>query len=245
MKIRLFNNLYFSLGSKKTPKCSAVIVAAGRGERMGRDKVLMELHGKTVLERAIEPFETCTLIDEIIVVTTNDKIEQVAGICHDRRFNKVRKVVSGGETREESSLAGVCETRRGARLIAIHDCARPLVSGRVIMDAILAAATERAAVPGIPCTDTMKPIDERYYVNGKINRDKVVRVQTPQVFEADIIKGALTDAVRKGIKLTDDSSAVERAGFRVKIVEGDVNNIKLTTREDILFAEAILKDREA
>lgn len=239
----LFNNLYFNFQSKTAPKCSAVIVAAGKGERFGADKTLIDLCGKSVLVRAIEAFQYCTLIDEIIVVTSQDKIERVADICRANRLDKVKKVVAGGETRTESSLAGVCETRKFAKLIAIHDCARPLVSGRVIMDAILAARKDKAAVPGIVSTDTLKSVDGRYYVNGKINRDSVVRIQTPQVFEADLIKGALTDAVRKGISLTDDSAAVERAGFKVKVSQGDLNNIKITTKDDVIIAEALLKAR--
>lgn len=240
---KLDKQLYFRFPSKKPPVCSAVIVAAGKGERMQQDKTIMDLCGKPVIVRAIEPFQTSTLIDEIIVVTSSDKIEMIADICRKYRLDKVKKVISGGATRTESSLAGVCETRKGAKLIAIHDCARPLVTGRVIMDTVIAAANELAAIPGIPSTDTLKKINARYYINGKINRDEVVRVQTPQVFDADLIKGALTDAVRKRVNLTDDSSAVERAGFKVKVVEGDRHNIKLTTKEDVIYAETIIRER--
>lgn len=226
--------------SKKITKCSAVIVAAGNSQRMGEDKTLMLLCGKPVIVRTIEIFQKCSLVDEVIVVTQANKIEYIADLCKSSHLDKVSKVICGGSTRAESSLAGVCEVKKNAKLIAIHDCARPLASGLLVAECIMAAKNEKAVIPAIMSTDTLKHINSNFYVNGRINRDEVVRVQTPQVFDADIIKGALTDAIKKKIPITDDSSAVERLGFKVKVINGESNNIKLTTMEDLLIAETII-----
>ncbi|MBP3210139.1 MAG: 2-C-methyl-D-erythritol 4-phosphate cytidylyltransferase, partial [Oscillospiraceae bacterium] len=124
---------------------------------------------------------------------------------------------------------------------AIHDGARPLITQKVITDALYAARDYHAAVPVIPSTDTLRMV-ENGFIGGDVDRDSVIRIQTPQIFDADLIKGALTYAVDKNVTVTDDSSAVRLTGFKIKTVEGDVNNIKLTTPEDVPVAEAILKE---
>lgn len=231
---------------KKTEQrntCSAVIVAAGNAQRMGADKVMLELGCMPVLARTLLAFQNCDKIDEIIVVTRMEKVEEVASLCKKYGVTKAGKVIRGGKTRMESALAGVSEVRSNAKLIAIHDGARPFVTDEVIRRTVDAAAAYMSAVPVIRSTDTLKTIDEDGLIIGSVDREHTVRVQTPQVFNADLIKGALTKAVSDGLTLTDDCSAIEIMGIKTHTVDGDEDNIKLTTPRDIQLGELILKTR--
>lgn len=228
---------------EETPHCSAVIVAAGSSQRMGSDKLLHNLGIMPVLARTLLVFQDCELVDEIVVVTRMEKLEEVAELCKKYHIEKASKVICGGATRMESALAGVSEVKKKAKLIAIHDGARPLVSVELIENTVRAAAKYKAAVPAIKSVDTLKLAEDGETVTGSLDRELVLRVQTPQVFDADLIKGALTFAAEKKLPLTDDCSAVELMGVKARIVPGEEDNIKLTTPRDMLFAAAILKDR--
>ena len=228
---------------EETPNCSAVIVAAGSSQRMGSDKLLHNLGIMPVLARTLLVFQDCELVDEIVVVTRMEKLEEVAELCKKYCIEKASKVICGGATRMESALAGVSEVKKKAKLIAIHDGARPLVSVELIENTVRAAAKYKAAVPAIKSVDTLKLAEDGETVTGSLDRELVLRVQTPQVFDADLIKGALTFAAEKKLPLTDDCSAVELMGVKARIVPGEEDNIKLTTPRDMLFAAAILKDR--
>ena len=228
---------------EETPHCSAVIVAAGSSQRMGSDKLLHNLGIMPVLARTLLAFQDCDLVDEIVVVTRMEKIMEVAGLCKKYRIEKASKVISGGATRMESALAGVSEVKSRAKLIAIHDGARPLVSVELIERTIRAAAQYKAAVPAVKSVDSLKLVDDKDTVTGSVDREQVLRVQTPQVFEADLIKGALSYAAGNKLPLTDDCSAAELMGIKAHVVPGEEDNIKLTTPRDMLFAAAILKDR--
>lgn len=230
---------------EKDPRCSAVIVAAGSSERMGSDKLTAQLGGMPVLARTLRAFEACPLVAEIVVVTRADRIEEIAELCRSYEISKVSKVLSGGATRVESALVGVSEVEPKLELIAVHDGARPLVTVELIERTIRAAQAYHAAVPVIPSTDTLKIVDARGFVAGTADRASTFRVQTPQVFKAEFIKGALTKAMEKELPLTDDCSAVEMMGVKTMTVPGDEDNIKLTTPRDMIVAEAILKAREA
>ena len=228
----------------KTPRCAAVIVAAGSSERMGSDKLTAQLGGMPVLARTLRAFENCAMITEIVVVTRADRIEEIAALCKEYGISKASKVLSGGATRVESALVGVSEVDPRRGLIAIHDGARPLVSCELIERTVLAAKEHYAAVPVIPSTDTLKAVDGKGFVIGTVDRASTFRVQTPQVFKADFIKGALTEAMKRGLPVTDDCSAMELMGIKTHTVEGDEDNIKLTTPRDMILAEALLKARE-
>ena len=223
--------------------CTAVIVAAGSSQRMGSDKIFAALGGWPVLVRTIRAFEEAELVDEIIVVTREEKLQMVADLVKKYELGKVRKVIIGGKTRVESCLAGVSEADHRAELIAIHDGARPLVSQPVIRSTIRAAEEYYAAVPVVRSTDTLKLLDKDGVVAGSVDRETIFRVQTPQVFRADLIKGALTEAMKRNLPITDDCSAMELMNIKTHTVEGDEDNIKLTTPRDMVIAEAILRDR--
>ena len=184
-----------------TPHCAVVIVAAGSSLRMGGDKLMMELCHVPVLARTLLAFQQSPLVDEIIVVTRMEKIMDVADICKKYGVTKAKKVIRGGTSRMESALAGVSELSCGTKLIAIHDGARPLVTQDVISRAVYAARDYLAAVPAIPSVDTLKNVEDERVI-ATLDRECIMRVQTPQVFDADLIKGALTVAAAKALRAT-------------------------------------------
>lgn len=228
---------------KSTPHCSAVIVAAGSSERMGMDKLMAELDSIPVIVRTLLAFQQSPLVDDIVVVTRMDKVSDMAELCRKYGISKAAKVISGGTTRMESALAGVSAVKCCSKLIAIHDGARPLVTVDLIERVVEAAAKHMSAVPVIDSTDTLKAVDDSGVILGTVDRAHTVRVQTPQVFDADLIKGALTKAVKDSLAVTDDCSAIEQMGIKTYTVKGDPNNIKLTEPDDMVLARSILADR--
>ncbi|MBR3473884.1 MAG: 2-C-methyl-D-erythritol 4-phosphate cytidylyltransferase [Oscillospiraceae bacterium] len=230
-------------GSGRRPFCSAVVLAAGGSVRMGSDKILARLGEIPVLARTLRPFQNSECIDEIVVVTSAEKLQEVTELCREYNIGKVSKVVTGGKTRAESALTGVSEVNSKAELIAVHDGARPLVTEDLIRRTVQAAAEYRAVVPAIRSTDTLKTAGADMAIVGTVDRETTWRIQTPQVFQAILIKGALTKAMKQGLPLTDDSSAMDVIGVKTYIVEGDEENIKLTKPLDLLLAAAILRDR--
>ncbi len=236
---------FLSKFRKKEPEriCTAVIVAAGSSARMGFDKLTAELAGEPVILRSIRAFQAAPCIQEIVVVTRDDLIGPVAALCKENGLDKVSKVIRGGATRTQSARLGTLEARRDANLIAIHDAARPLVPAEVIQAAVEQAGKNGAAAPSIPLKDTVKQV-QGGIVKTTLDRSLLQAVQTPQVFDADLIRAALQKALDDRADLTDDCMAVERLGMQVVLTPGSERNIKLTTPQDLTLAEAIL-DREA
>ncbi len=236
----------FSLFKKKKPeepKCSAVIVSAGLARRMGGiDKVLAPLGELPVLVHTLYAFQDCPVIDEIIVVAREDLVVEVGRLCREFNLNKVRKVIVGGQERIHSVQSGLGEVDPEADLIAIHDGARPLVPQEVIRDTVTRAALTGAAAPAIPLTDTIKRTEDGLVVE-TVDRSQLWAVQTPQVFEAGLIKTATRKAIDDGELLTDDCGAVERLGMKVTLTSGSRENIKITTPLDLILGEAILQAR--
>lgn len=220
--------------------CGAVIVAAGNASRMGGiDKTVALLGGEPVILRTVRAFQECDIIKEIVIVTRQDLLSQVSEICHD--FDKVTAVVAGGDTRPGSVQNGIDALSAKCHLVAVQDGARPLVSGEVIDRTVRAAHTYGAAAPGIPVKDTIKVV-EGGLVSSTPERKLLRAIQTPQVFDLDLLRGALKKAMDEGAEITDDCSAVERLGMRIRIVEGDERNIKITTPLDLKLAEMLLEE---
>ena len=238
----IFSRL-FHRARPESLRCGAVVPAAGSSPRMGQDKVLLPLDGVPVIIRTLGALDNCPLIDEIVVVTREDLIVPISGLCRDAALSKVRKVVRGGDTRTRSVLAGVEELSRSIELAAIHDGARPLVSQQVLEEVIRRAAHCGAAAAAVPVMDTVN-VARDGLVESTPDRSVLYAVQTPQVFQRDLIRGALTKALEAEAALTDDCSAVERLGIGVALTQGDYCNLKLTTPEDIAMAEALLAWRE-
>lgn len=223
-------------------KCGAVIVAAGNASRMGGiDKVMAPLKGEAMIVRTVRQFQTCDAVSEIVIVTREDLILPISGAC--REMGKVKAVVVGGSSRQESVALGLNALSEKVRLVAVHDGARPLVSWQLIDRTIRAANTYGAAAPAIPVKDTIKVVEGRV-VQSTPDRATLFAVQTPQVFDFDLLRGALKKARDEGAQVTDDCSAVERLGMKVKIVEGDERNCKVTTPMDLKIAEMLLEEME-
>lgn len=222
--------------------CGVVIVAAGNATRMGGiDKTMALINGEPVIARTVRAFQNCDAIKEIVVVTRSDLIIPVSDLCHP--FSKVTAVVVGGENRVASVQNGLNALSSKVHLVAVHDGARPLVSFEVIDRTVRAAHTYGAAAPGVPVKDTIKVVAGGV-VTSTPDRKTLQAVQTPQVFDFDLLRGALKKAVEKGWEITDDCSAVEMLGMRVRMVEGDEKNIKITTPMDLKIAEMLLEEMQ-
>ena len=227
--------------ASQTPFCSAVIVAAGSATRMqGTDKIMAELGGEPVIRRTIRAFEENPFISEIVIVTREDLLTPIAQLCEDAAFTKTRAILLGGATRLESVRAGVDNLSQKAKLVAVHDGARPLVSQKLITEAVLGAARYGAAAPAIPVKDTVKRAQSGF-VTQTPPRDELFAVQTPQTFDVDLLRAALQDAAEKNAAITDDCSAVERLGMRVYLTKGEERNLKITTPPDLKLAESFLQ----
>ena len=220
--------------------CGAVIVAAGTASRMGGiDKVMAPLGGEPMIARTVRAFQNCDAISEIVIVTREDLILPMTALT--REMPKVKAVVVGGKSRQESVSLGLNALSNNVKLAAIQDGARPLITWQVIDRTVRAANTYGAAAPAIPVKDTIKVVEGRI-VKSTPDRSTLFAVQTPQVFDFDLLRAALKKAEAEGAAVTDDCSAVELMGMSVKIVEGDERNIKVTTPMDLKIAELLLEE---
>ncbi len=225
----------------KLKRCGAVIVAAGTASRMeGIDKVMAPLKGEPIIVHTVRAFQECDAVSEIVIVTREDLILPITGLCRD--MNKVTAVVAGGKSRVESVHLGLNALSGKCRLAAIHDGARPLITWQLIDRVIRCANTYGAAAPGIPVKDTIKVV-QGAAVQETPDRARLQAIQTPQVFDYDLLRGALKKAYAENAPITDDCSAVERMGMGVKIVQGDEKNIKVTTPLDLKIAELFWEER--
>ena len=224
----------------KLKYCGAVIVAAGSASRMGGiDKIMEPLNGEPLVMHSIRAFQACDAIKEIVVVTRQDLVLPIMSLCAD--LPKVKAVVAGGKDRPESVGAGLNALSAKVKLAAIHDGARPLITWQVIDRAVRAANTYGAAAPAVPVKDTIK-VAVGGVVKETPERKNLFAVQTPQVFDFTLLRGALKKAKDDGAEITDDCSAVERMGMSVKLVEGDERNLKVTTPIDLKVAKLFLED---
>lgn len=220
--------------------CGAVIVAAGSASRMGGiDKVMAPIGGEPMILRTVRAFAEAEAIREIVIVTREDLIVPIMSLCSG--MEKVQAVVVGGKTRQESVTNGLNALSKKVKLAAIHDGARPFVSQALIDRVVRAGHSFGAAVPGVPVKDTVKIVPSGV-VQSTPERKNLAAVQTPQVFDFDLLRGALKKAAIEKAEITDDASAVERMGMTVKVVEGDEKNIKITTPMDLRIAELILEE---
>ncbi len=224
----------------KLKYCGVVIVAAGSASRMGGiDKVMAELDGEPMVVKSVRAFQECDAIREIVVVTRPDLIVPIRDLCSG--FAKVTAVIAGGKDRPESVSRGLGALSDKVKLAAVHDGARPLISWQVIDRTVRAANTYGAAAPAIPVKDTIKVV-QGGIVKETPERKLLYAVQTPQVFDFDLLRGALKKAADDKAEITDDCSAVERLGMSVKIVEGDERNLKITTPMDLTIAKMLLEE---
>lgn len=220
------------------PKTVAIIVAAGRGERMGGvDKIFAPLAGKPVLAWSMAVFQQCLMIDSIVLVVGKDNIEKVNKLVQEQGWSKVADICPGGEERRQSVAAGLGRLK-DCRWVVVHDGARPLVTTEMIVRGLETAEESGSAVAAVPVTDTIKLADYDGFVMGTPPRRNLWAVQTPQVFRFDIISEA-HQLVHE--LATDDATLVEKSGYRVKLYMGSYDNIKITTPGDLSLAEILLQ----
>ena len=229
--------------SSRGAKCAAVIVAAGSAERMkGTDKIMADLGGEPLIASTIRAFEQCEDVFQIVVVTRPELCEQISLLCVEKHFFKVTKVCKGGETRALSVQLGLDQVSKKYDLVAIHDGARPLVSVRVIHDAIRKAAKFGAAAPVVPVKDTLKVV-RGGMIESTPDRSTLYAVQTPQVFDRKLYTAALEQAIGLSKTFTDDCSVAEDYGVKIIVTQGSEENLKVTTPEDLVLVRALLAER--
>lgn len=222
-------------------KVVAVVTAAGKGTRMGadRNKLLLEVLGRPIIAWTLGVFESCPLVDEVLVVANEQDIFSYRDIIKAEQFSKVTTIVCGGETRAESVYRGICAAE-DADIVMIHDGARPLVTPEILAKTLDAAIETGAAIAAVRAVDTIKRV-ENGIITETPDRDTVWQAQTPQVFRRDLIMEALQNC---GGTITDDASAVEQMGKSVRVVDAGYENIKITTPLDLILAEAVLEARK-
>ncbi len=223
-------------------RTGAVIVAAGTASRMqGIDKVMAHIDGEPMIVKTVRAFQNSGVVCEIVIVTRPDLIADITRLCAG--FDKVRAVVAGGDSREVSVQSGIRVLSKRIKLIAVHDGARPLITQQLIDKTVRAANTYHAAAPGIAVKDTIKVVDGGV-VTATPDRSRLQAIQTPQVFDADLLRCALHNVKKNQLSVTDDCSAVEYLGMSVRIVQGDERNIKITTPMDLKIAQLLLEEME-
>ncbi len=223
-------------------KVTAVIAAGGKGTRMGADKnkVFLMLGEREIIAHTIEVFENNPRIDNIVIVAGgSDECRECENIIAKYGFKKVTHITTGGRTRRESVYNGLLLS--DGEYVAIHDAARALVTDEIINTALDAAVKYGAAAPGVKCKDTLKTADANGFILSGVDRETTYHIQTPQVFRRDIIMHAHETV--HGFEATDDCSLAEKTGTKIKITPGSYDNIKLTTPEDLITGENILKRR--
>ena len=242
---KLFARMRKSVKEKVHPHCAAVVPAAGKSARMGgEDKMFSQLCGVPVLARTLTALDRAVLVDEIVVAVQPEKLEEVAALVSRTGIRKPIRVVEGGANRAESVLLAALEAREDTEYLAIHDGARPLILPEQVDEMIRLGQRTYAVAPALPVTDTVKVADMAGLVQSTPDRKTLYAVQTPQVFQRDLLKAALTAALKADVAVTDDCAAVERLGKEVYLAQGSQENIKITTPLDLEIAEAILRRRE-
>lgn len=227
-------------------KVSVVIPAAGQGKRMKaeKNKQFLLLDEKPILAHTIAKFED-SKVDEIIVVAKEDELDYCRNeIIKKYKFNKVDKVVVGGDTRQESVYNGLQKVSADSDFVLIHDGARPLLTAELINNIITGVKKYQAVAVGVPVKDTIKVVNQQSLIINTPNRSKLVAIQTPQAFSYGIILKAYKQAIKDDFIGTDSASLVERLGQTVKVIRGSDDNLKITTPKDLEFAKAILAGRK-
>jgi 2-C-methyl-D-erythritol 4-phosphate cytidylyltransferase len=220
-----------------------VIPAAGKGLRMGMKspKQFLTIKGFSLLERSIAVFDSLQVIGEIVLVVPRGYQRSVLHMMRRRNFRKVSRVVIGGKERQDSVWNGLKGFKHPPETVLVHDAVRPMVTPRIVREVIREAGIHGAAVVGVPVKDTIKIEKRRGFFAGTLDRSRLWSVQTPQGFSYKVLMNAHKAARKSGFYGTDESSLVERRGVKVRIVEGEDRNIKVTTKDDLEMVKAWLE----
>ena len=219
-------------------KYKVIIPASGTGNRFGgktpKQFIRLGPSKREVLAYSINKFHSLKEIDEIIIATRKDYIPKVKEILRKNKFHKVRRVVQGGKTRQASVYNALKDLNcKKGDFVLVHDAVRPFISRKKIKEMLKETKHHYSVIPGLKVNDTMKTISKNKYVVNTVSRDNLWRIQTPQVFRYDILMKSYRNALKDKFIGTDEASLLEHSNMRVKIVEGEVTNIKITTKSDI------------
>ena len=224
-------------------KVTAIITAAGKGKRMLHSvpKHFIRLEDKPVLAHTLDVFERCPDVNQVLVVSRSGEEDYcLKEVVEKYGYKKVLKIVIGGDRRQDSVYNGIKELDEDTDIVLVHDGVRPFVSQNTLSEAIKLAIFADGVVTAVPVKDTIKYVGDDGIIRATPDRSSLWHAQTPQVFKRRILEEAYVRAYNDKYTGTDESSLVERLGYKVKIVEGTADNIKITTKEDLLFAEVIL-----
>ena len=229
------------------PICTAVIVAAGKGRRMGTEvsKQFLPLCGKEILAHSVEKFEKAEKIRDIVLVTGEDSLQDVREMAQEYGWKKIVSVVVGGKERQDSVWNGLQAVSDDTDIVLIHDGVRPFVTEDILNHSIETAVEMGSCVAGVPAKDTIKVCNGENVAVATPDRSTLWQIQTPQTFRKDLIMQAYQKAKAEGFVGTDDASLAEYSGCSVKVIMGSYRNIKITTKEDLLIGEAFLKEEQA
>ena len=217
---------------------SAIIPAAGQGKRFGKKKQLILINNRPLLFYTLIPFIKCDLINEIIIALPHEDIDFVNKYLIELNYEKKINLIKGGQERQYSVLNAISQTNKNNDIICIHDAVRPFISLEILEKTIESCILNGAAIVAVPSVDTLKKIKKSYVVK-TVSRETIWKAQTPQIFKRSILERSLSIAIKSNMNETDESSIVEKAGYKVSIVEGSPLNIKITSEEDWMIANAI------
>lgn len=217
---------------------SAIIPAAGQGKRFGKKKQLILINNRPLLFYTLIPFIKCDLINEIIIALPPEDIDFVNKYLIELNYEKKINLIKGGKERQYSVLNAISQTNKNNDIICIHDAVRPFISLEILEKTIESCILNGAAIVAVPSVDTLKKI-KNSYVAKTVSRETIWKAQTPQIFKRSILERSLSVAIKSNMNETDESSIVEKAGYKVSIVEGSPLNIKITSEEDWMIANAI------
>ncbi len=225
-------------------KSDAIIVSAGKGQRLkaGIKKPFISLGGKPILSHTLAPFERCPLIRSILVVVGEEDLEYcLKEVVEPYHYQKVLKIIPGGKRRQDSVKKGIEALPEDTEIIVVHDGVRPFVTQKMIEASIQEADRSGAAVVAVPVKDTIKMATSDGIVLQTLERDTLWQAQTPQAFQASILRKAYSNALFKEMSVSDDATLVERLGIKVRLLPGSYSNIKITTQEDLILAHFLLE----
>ena len=227
-------------------KITALIPAAGMGRRMGKTvaKQFLPLGDKPMLAHTLLAFQRASVIDEIIPILSKEDMEScLRDIIEQYHITKVKTLVVGGKERQDSVMNGLRKLEEDASVVLVHDGVRPFVTAEMIRESVECAQKGECVVVGVPLKDTVKEVDDKGVVRHTFERSRLWAIQTPQAFPLKVLRHAYDESYKHHVQGTDDAMLVERAGNKVRVIMGSYENIKITTPEDLVLAEEILKRR--
>jgi 2-C-methyl-D-erythritol 4-phosphate cytidylyltransferase len=227
-------------------KVTALVPAAGMGKRMGKAvaKQFLPLGDKPMLAHTLLVFQRASEIDEIIPILSEEDMEMcLREVIEQYHITKVKTLVVGGKERQDSVANGLQKLEKDASIVIIHDGVRPFVTNEMIRESVELAKKGECVVVGVPIKDTIKEVDDKKIVRRTLERSRLWAIQTPQTFPVKILKRAYEESYKHKVYGTDDATLVERAGGAIHVIMGSYDNIKITTPEDLILAEEILRRR--